>query len=89
MSPREKILELLDDDEVVALLEPDFFDKAIIGIARRYGQPAVVAYDRGRCIDALMEGGMDHDGAEEYFELNTAGAWVGEATPVFISALDA
>lgn len=60
------------------------FEDAILGIAERCGQPALVAYDRTRCIDILEAEGMDREDAEEFFEFNVAGAWMGEMTPVFI-----
>ena len=66
------------------LLDPEAFDDAIIGIARRADGMMVVAYDRQRCIEVLLQDGMDHGEAEEFFEFNTAGAWVGDGTPVFI-----
>lgn len=45
-----------------------------------------MAYDRDMCIDVLMErDGMDWNGANEYFDFNVAGAYMGEMTPVFIS----
>jgi hypothetical protein len=31
--------------------------------------------------------GMDEDEAEEYFEFNVTGAWVGHGTPVFVSKM--
>jgi hypothetical protein len=83
MSTREKIRSYIDDGPAL-LLEPEAFDVAIIGLAERCGQPTLVAYDRQRCIEVLMADGMDHDEAEEFFEFNTAGAWVGEGTPIFI-----
>ena len=46
----------------------------------------MVAYDRTRCIEILaaLSTGMTRDEAEEYFEFNTAGAWVGHMTPIFV-----
>ena len=29
--------------------------------------------------------GMTRDDAEEFFQFNTVGSWVGEKTPIFIS----
>lgn len=88
MSIREKIRDSLEGDEIALLFEPEMFDAAIIGIAQRCGQQPLVAYDRQRCIDVLASNGMDPEEAEEYFELNTAGAWVGEGTPVIITTIE-
>ena len=78
---REKIASYLEE---CLFLEPEMFDEAIIGIASCAGREDVVAYDRSRCIELLMAEGMDRDEAEEFFEFNTVGAYMGEMTPVFI-----
>lgn len=66
------------------MLFADGLDEAILGVAERCGQPPLVAYDRSRCIDILAAQGMDREEAEEYFEFNVVGAWVGPYTPIFI-----
>jgi len=35
-------------------------------------------------LDKLVEGGMTHEEAVEWFEFNQIGAWVGDKTPCFI-----
>jgi hypothetical protein len=62
----------------------DGFEGAILGIVERVGQPAIVIYDREKCIEILMADGTCREEAEEYFEFNTSGAWVGNATPGFL-----
>jgi hypothetical protein len=85
MTTRDKIQSYLENADADArLLEPAIYDDAILGIAERAGGLCVVAYDRQRCIEINMAMGMDRDEAEEYFEANTACAWVGDGTPVFI-----
>lgn len=79
MTTRDRIA-----DYAPGALLADGFDDAIIGVAERCGQPTLVAYDRCRCIDILEAQGMSREDAEEYFEFNVAGAWVGEQTPVWI-----
>lgn len=79
MTTRDRIAEYAPG----ALLA-DGFDDAILGVAERCGQPTLVAYDRSRCIDILVAQGMDREEAEEFFEFNVAGAWVGEQTPVWV-----
>lgn len=83
LSPqRQAILDQLQDDEVVMFLEPASFDVAIVGLARR-----IVCYDRDKCIQVMVDDGMDGEGdAEEFFEFNTiGGAWMGDATPCFVT----
>ena len=79
----EELLDVVEEEE---LLLADGLEGACIGIARQFNRP-MVAYDRGACIRILMAQGMTHDDAEEYFEFNTQGAWVGDKTPVFIELL--
>jgi len=63
----------------------DGFEDAILGIGQQFSKPPVVVYDRNKCIKILVErDGMPPDEAEEFFEVNTQGAWVGETTPVFV-----
>jgi len=86
-SRRDVVQERLPDDD---LLFADGFDKALIGYAEVFtgnGQECVAAYDRDRCIDVLMEDGMDWTEANEYFDFNVAGAYIGEKTPVFVTEL--
>lgn len=79
---RQKILSMFED---ALFLEPaEQFDMAIIGISERAGGMMAVAYDRSLVIDALIIDGMTRDDAEEFFEYNTIGSWMGEHTPVFV-----
>lgn len=62
----------------------DGFEECIVGMAERFGMEPVLAYDYDLCIEALMKGGMDREGAVEFFEFNTLGGWFGDGTPVFV-----
>jgi len=67
------------------LLTADGFDAAIIGVASRCGMQPVVVYDRAKCLEILMANDdMDYETAEEFFEFNVAGAYVGERTPMYL-----
>tara|TARA_R100000988_G_C3942780_1_gene137085 strand:+ start:196 stop:483 length:288 start_codon:yes stop_codon:yes gene_type:complete len=69
------------------LLVADGFEKAFIGVGRQFTKPVAI-YDRQKCIDILMtRDGMSIDEAEEYFEYNVQGAYVGEDTPIFMEKL--
>jgi hypothetical protein len=61
----------------------DGFDDAIIGMSG-----GVVVYDRDKCI-AILAADMTYDEAEEYFDYNVSGAYVGEYTPLFIEMVPA
>lgn len=80
MTTRERISGMLEE---ALFLEPADFDAAILGIAERFGMGPVVCYDRTRCIDILAQA-MPREEAEEFFEFNTIGAWMGDCTPIFV-----
>jgi hypothetical protein len=81
---RARIEEQLKDENPDALFA-DGFDDAIIGIARRFGGMALVAYDRDLCVKVLMDrDGMSQEEANEFFDFNVIGSWVGEGTPIFL-----
>jgi hypothetical protein len=66
-------------------LKADGFDDAIIGIATRCAQKDLIAYDVPKCLTILMErDGMTEEEAQEFFDFNVVGAWVGDNTPIFI-----
>jgi hypothetical protein len=66
------------------LLFADGHDDAILGIAERDGIQIVV-YDTAKIIRLLRtRDRMSRDEAEEFFEYNIAGTWIGEQTPLFL-----
>jgi hypothetical protein len=78
-----KLREWLDDNAEGAVLF-DGFEDAIIGIAERCSQPLVVVYDAEKCVEILIDGGMEPEDAAEWFSVNTLGTWAGEMTPLFL-----
>lgn len=82
MTLREQIAQDYPD---LLVLEPAYFDKAIIGLAQRIGMD-VICYDKEKVLELLCtEEGMTYEDAIEHFEFNIIGSWVGETTPVFLS----
>jgi hypothetical protein len=71
-------------EELLFLDPPEYFDRCIVGVAHRCGMEPVVVYDEEEVINSLMLGGMDREEAEEWFSFNTAGAYVGPRTPMFL-----
>ena len=69
------------------VLKADGFDDAVIGIGSRCGQPDLVVYDAEKCVEVLQKQGMTLEEAEEYFEFNVAGSWMGPHTPIFMRRL--
>ena len=82
MNIREQIAEDYPD---LLVLEPSYFDAAIVGLAQRIGMD-VVCYDKEKVLELLcVKEEMTYDEAVEHFEYNIIGSWVGDSTPVFLS----
>jgi len=73
-----------DPDEHDLLLM-DGYDDCIVGVVEQYGRPPIVCYSKPMVIAKLMKDGMDEDEAEEFFEFNQIGAWMGDNTPCFLN----
>jgi len=81
----DEISEMLADLNPDALLA-DGFEQALVGYTANYHHPHVAVYDARKCIAILVRrDGMTEDEAEEFFSLNTLGAYVGENGPLFVS----
>lgn len=79
-------LEIAEANEEA--LFADGFEDALIGYCERCGISPVALYDYDKCISILMKrDGMTETDAVEFFEFNTLGAFVGEATPMFAKLL--
>jgi|GEM_PF-668505 len=79
---QEALLEMNEE-----ALFADGLEEAFVGICQRFGQPPVAAYDREKVLDLFVSQGMSEEEAEEFFEFNTIGAWVGESTPVYLDLM--
>jgi hypothetical protein len=78
---REQLSEEYPD---LLVMEPSYFDSAILGVVTRIGLEAV-CYDKAKVISSIMgHDKMSYEEALEYFEFNVIGSWVGEHTPVFL-----
>ncbi len=82
-----KIRAELEEENPDALLA-DGFDHALIGVARRSGQPTLAVYDTDRALRYLMYEGMSHTEAQEHLDFNVTGAWMGDHTPVWLQTFD-
>lgn len=79
-----KIKEVLAENNPDALFA-DGYDDALVGIARRCGQPDLAVYDYNLGVKVLMErDGMTWEEAVEFIEYNTVGAWFGPNTPIWL-----
>ena len=78
----EGLLENMDEDALFM----DGYDDAILGIGAQFTKGPYVVYNREKCIQILVDrDGMSYDEAEEFFQFNTEGAWVGEKTPIIVT----
>ena len=79
--------EIAEHYPELLVLNPKYFDKAILGVVNRINTVAV-CYSESKIIEILMEEDkMDYDEAIEYYQYNILGSWVGEHTPVYLEAL--
>ena len=62
----------------------DGLEAAFIGVASHYGKDPVAVYDVDKCVEVFVADGMDYEEAQEWFDYNVQGAYVGEHTPVFV-----
>lgn len=62
----------------------DGFEDALLGFGFRFGE-TVAIYDYNKCIDILMtRDSMSYEDAVDFMDYNVLGAYVGEATPIFM-----
>jgi hypothetical protein len=86
-------------DYMNKILLADGFEEAFMGVVESFGNEPKACYNYDTCIDILMEQMIPsaedisdndkfyrdwHGEAEEYFNFNVSGAYVGEHTPAFI-----
>ena len=78
------VRELLSEENPDALFA-DGLDEALVGVARRCGQPTLAVYDYEKCVEVFMSReGISHEDAIEWMEFNVVGAWLGEGTPIWL-----
>lgn len=81
---RKRISRWAEENDVELLFfdPPEHFDHAIVGLVHGFGQEPAVLYDQAKVL-AAMEKDMA-EAAGEWFDFNTIGAFLGEATPRFL-----
>jgi len=77
-----------NDEKIPAIMLAEGFERAFLGIAEDYaGHPRAV-YDYGKCLRILMiEKCMSQDEAIDTMDFKVVGAFVGEATPIFVQRM--
>ncbi|MAH46640.1 hypothetical protein CMI37_12485 [Candidatus Pacearchaeota archaeon] len=80
----DRLLDIGVEDALVM----DGYDDCVIGVLERFGMEPIVLYDKEKVINKLVEDGCDgYEGANEFYEFNQLGAWVGDKTPGFLIRL--
>lgn len=74
-----------ESDEESPLMSMDGYDDCIVGLVEQFGRPAILCYDRSLVIKKLMSMDMSEEEAEDFFEYNQIGAYVGDTTPCFLT----
>ncbi len=72
--------EILQNYSEEDFLIADGFDDAIIGVDTMTMR---LIYSVSKCIDILIKENMTEEEAEEFFEFNVSGAYMGEKTPIW------
>jgi len=83
MNKLEIIIEQYPD---LDFLSADGFENAIIGVVYDKTTGTYrLAYSRAKCIDILMDrDGMGGEEADEHFDFNVEGAYMGDKTPIWV-----
>ena len=77
MNTLTEIVERYDDE---AFLKADGFDDAVIGVCHTSRR---LIYSYAKCIEILLNEGMDEMEAIEHLSYNVINSYVGEKTPIW------
>jgi hypothetical protein len=67
-----------------SLLKLDGFDDCYLGISESYGEQPALIYDYNQIIEQLKQEGMSEEEAQEFYEFNIIGSYIGEKMPIFL-----
>ena len=78
---KREMLTEIDEDILLA----DWFENVLIGYAEIFNK-TIAMYDRDKCIKILIKRDkMTFEEAEEFFDFNVTGSYMGEYTPAFVT----
>lgn len=63
------------------------YDDCVVGVIHRFGAPPTLCYDLNKVLKKLCKEGMTPEEAQEWWDFNMVGAYVGEQTPVYLERL--
>lgn len=75
-------IEINEEDELMSM---DGYEDCIVGIVEQFGRPPILCYNKLLVIQKMIDDGCSPEEAEEYFDYNQIGAYVGESTPCFLT----
>lgn len=85
MAPDEQ-----EDGEEGMIIYPDIMEAYVGRLFRFNVLEPIAVYDMDKVLEIYRErDGMSEEDAQEHFEFNVIGAWVGDRTPAFIKLEDA
>ena len=85
MTLAELIGVLEEENPEALLMEPRVeYDGCIVGLGYRFHDGPLAIYSVDKVIGKFVDGGMDEEEAQEWFDVNVIGAWVGEGTPIYV-----
>jgi hypothetical protein len=79
-----EIEDMLEGNEALMLEPRGEYDSCVVGIGYRFHSGPLAVYSIPRVLRVMEGWGMTVEEAQEFFEFNTIGAWMGEGTPMFI-----
>lgn len=74
-------------EEMDSFMFADGLDEALIGFVSIAGRITAL-YDREKAIQILLQDMDDYEEAEEFFDYNVQGAYVGDKTPAFATFIE-
>jgi hypothetical protein len=80
----DDVIEVLEDNEALLLDPQDQFNPCLVGTGYLFHHGPVAVYDTEKVVQTFVDRGMTEDEAQEYFEFNVIGGWMGDGTPIFV-----
>jgi len=77
------IEDILSEGEALLMEPREQYDSCVIGVGYRFNDGPLAVYDMD-CVLSVLGEDMSEEDAQEWFEYNTLGAWVGNGTPIFV-----
>ena len=77
-------IEINEEDKLMSM---DGYEDCIVGIVEQFGRPPILCYNKILVMQKMIDDGASPEEAEEYFDYNQIGAYVGESTPCFLTPM--